>query len=274
MTEQIRWERFAPDAKEAFRTAAARWPRPRQISSDIDALLQEAEEARPLLLAIGERLAVLAGGRFILAPNKTRDSVKAKVEFFRIMQGEEGGAHNLTDYCRGVLLFDDAEGIRRFRLLLRGILENNAHPEIASAILNIRDRYTVPSKSGFSGIFQLLRLANGHVGEIQAHTVAYWDAIQELHPLYKQVCEFTNRYGGVDHIPAGDIDAYKTLKQRHDDLADSIDAKTGAANLRHTAPGNFDCSWPVRQRYDQESQRTLREVAIPQSLQAHKPDLT
>lgn len=259
-----------PKVRDAFQAASLYWDYPRQELTRLDDLLTQATESPPLLRAVGEMLADLTGGRFVPGNNKTRESAENKIAMLSHGVLARRGARQLTDYCRGVLLFDDNEGIRRLRKVMKDAVIRGAHPEIPCSIVRVRDRYAVPTPNGLRGVFMEVRLPNRHITEIQGHTTVYWNALQDIHSLYKQTCAFTARYGSDERmIPAQEKERYLDLMEKRSDRMSGMDSETGADLLDIRLEGNADCSWPRRHRYEGKSGKMVTQVVHPDCRPEH-----
>ena len=168
----------------------------------------------------------------------------------------------ITDYCRGVLLFDDIEKIRSCREFLDDLTVENGQKGMPWEIKRVWDRYAFPTENSFGGIFITPQLKNVHMAEIQVHQKDYWYAIQNLHTLYKEMSSYLFRYGNKDNMPPEEREKYLDLKTHRKAELEKISYKTtNTTMLLAKWVGNKSCSWPYRNFYDNEKREFVQHVA-------------
>lgn len=148
-------------------------PKAKQTTADLDELYAAAGEADPILQTTVRELAERFGGEPLFPPG-----LKGRVRVIEKANAKYGGDFAaITDFSRATIVFEDLEGVY-------ATLE--ALPKAGIRIVRIGDRFFNPTAEGYSDIILNVRMANGHVAELQLHVRSVSAAKDANHVLYER----------------------------------------------------------------------------------------
>ena len=179
--------------------------RPRQHTSDLDTLYQEAEQARGELIGFVNYVAKERGANPIIAELKGRERAEQKVA-----AQYDGDASRLLDITRATLVFDTMDQINLQQI------EADLHTvSPGSRIIYVNDRFAHPASSGYRDMSLYIQMPNGHIVSLRIQLAEMQRAAAEEHPLYVQrrTIEATAKIEGRDLTPA-ESERYDALMQQ------------------------------------------------------------
>ncbi|BBM82805.1 eCIS core domain-containing protein [Candidatus Uabimicrobium amorphum] len=114
---------------------------------------------------------------------------------FKAVIKKKGETKQIADILASSLVFDDVEDLKDALPGIRAYLDNNKDNV---TLVNIKNRFTTPSPQGYRDILMNVKLASGHVGEIQLHISKMIAAKKKGHKLYEDERELSEEFENID----------------------------------------------------------------------------
>jgi len=144
------------------------------VEAGLDELVAHAREAEPELTTLTNHYAGMPGGNPVFPGLKTRDKARSKIE-----QDYGYDVCSLLDMLRASIVFELGDQLREALSRMKA--------DLGAAIVREKDRCKSPPDTGYRDILLNIRLANGHIAELQLHVMEMQEAKENGgHDLYDE----------------------------------------------------------------------------------------
>ena len=189
----------------------------RQNTSDLPALMREAEDAVPQLDAL---LTALQDGfgcpQTVPARLKGTDRAEQKAA-----QDYDGKPDRLLDLLRGAVVVDSLEQVNAVRRYL------DSHCDVVRK----KDKFKTPLPHGHRDLTVNIRLPNGHIAELQVRLQEFHDIRHSTHGLYERLRSTEDSDLSEERKAERRMNIMRELHQLHGDAISRFNARTPGEKL-------------------------------------------